>query len=163
MWYVNSVCVKVFYQHDHFYRKWGYRILLQLVREMVYISANKVNFKICYNIGLCLLAVFLCIGMMQCIRWIQVYDAVHRICSKYFSVLVLISYDDEEGPQVYRVDPAGYYRGMRGVGVGVKQQPANSFLEKKLKKKTDYNYEETIQVNSDCHCCACLFYQIGHG
>lgn len=60
--------------------------------------------------------------------------------------MLLISYDDEEGPQIFRVDPAGYYRGMRGVGVGVKQQPANSFLEKKLKKKTDYDYEGTVQV-----------------
>lgn len=40
----------------------------------------------------------------------------------------------------------GSCRGMRGVSVGVKQQPANSFLEKKLKKKTDYNEAETIQV-----------------
>lgn len=39
------------------------------------------------------------------------------------------------------------FRGMRGVSVGVKQQPANSFLEKKLKKKTDYNEAETIQVS----------------
>lgn len=62
--------------------------------------------------------------------------------------MLLISYDDEEGPQIFRVDPAGYYRGMRGVGVGVKQQPANSFLEKKLKKKTDYDYEGTVQVCS---------------
>lgn len=63
-----------------------------------------------------------------------------------FLVMLLISYDDEEGPQIFRVDPAGYYRGMRGVGVGVKQQPANSFLEKKLKKKTDFNYDGTVQV-----------------
>ncbi|VDK80637.1 unnamed protein product [Litomosoides sigmodontis] len=65
-------------------------------------------------------------------------------------VMLLISYDDEEGPQIFRVDPAGYYRGMRGVGVGVKQQPANSFLEKKLKKKTDYDYEGTVQLALEC-------------
>jgi len=64
--------------------------------------------------------------------------------------MLLISYDDECGPQVFRVDPAGYYRGMRGVGVGVKQQPANSFLEKKLKKKTDYDFEGTIQLALEC-------------
>lgn len=60
--------------------------------------------------------------------------------------MLLISYDDEKGPQIFRVDPAGYYRGMRGCGVGVKQQPANSFLEKKLKKKTDFSYKEAVQV-----------------
>lgn len=71
-----------------------------------------------------------------------------RIDSLMIVVMLLISYDDEEGPQIFRVDPAGYYRGMRGVGVGVKQQPANSFLEKKLKKKTDYDYDGTVQVCS---------------
>lgn len=35
--------------------------------------------------------------------------------------LLMISYDDEDGPCVYRVDPAGYYRGMKGVAIGVKQ------------------------------------------
>lgn len=58
----------------------------------------------------------------------------------------MISYDDEDGVLIYRVDPAGYYRSMRAVSVGVKQQAATSFLEKKFKKKTDYNEEETIQL-----------------
>jgi hypothetical protein len=35
---------------------------------------------------------------------------------------------------------------MRAMGLGVKQQAANSFLEKKFKKKADYGYEETVQV-----------------
>lgn len=35
---------------------------------------------------------------------------------------------------------------MRGVAVGVKQQSANSFLEKKFKKRTDYSTEETIEL-----------------
>jgi len=61
--------------------------------------------------------------------------------------MLLISYDDEDGPKIYRVDPAGYYKGIRGIGVGVKQQGANSFLEKKLKKRTDYTQEETIQLS----------------
>ncbi|KAK0404583.1 hypothetical protein QR680_017524 [Steinernema hermaphroditum] len=52
------------------------------------------------------------------------------------AAMILISYDDEDGPQV----------GMRGVSVGVKQQPANSFLEKRLKKKLDYDHNETIQL-----------------
>ncbi|MFH4977175.1 hypothetical protein AB6A40_003884 [Gnathostoma spinigerum] len=64
--------------------------------------------------------------------------------------MLMISYDDENGPQIFRVDPAGYYRGMRGVGVGVKQQPANSFLEKKLKKKTDFDFTETVELALEC-------------
>lgn len=58
----------------------------------------------------------------------------------------MIAFDDEEGVQVFRVDPAGYYRSMKAVSAGVKQQPATSFLEKKFKKKSDYNEEETVQL-----------------
>ncbi|KAF1750960.1 hypothetical protein GCK72_017511 [Caenorhabditis remanei] len=60
--------------------------------------------------------------------------------------LLFISYDDEKGPEVYRVDPAGYYRGMKGVSVGVKQVPATSFLEKKIKKKSELNSTETVEL-----------------
>ena len=34
--------------------------------------------------------------------------------------------------------------------VGAKQTEANSFLEKKFKKKESYNHDETIQVAINC-------------
>lgn len=64
--------------------------------------------------------------------------------------MVLIAYDDENGPCVYKTDPAGYYCGYRAISVGVKQTEANSYLEKKLKKKTDFNEEEAIQMAVTC-------------
>lgn len=64
--------------------------------------------------------------------------------------MVLIAMDDELGPSVYKTDPAGYYCGYRAVSVGVKQTEANSYLEKKLKKKTDFNEEEAIQMAITC-------------
>lgn len=64
--------------------------------------------------------------------------------------MVLIAYDDEKGPCVYKTDPAGYYCGYRAISVGVKQTEANSYLEKKLKKKADYNEEEAIQLAITC-------------
>ncbi|KHJ76934.1 peptidase, T1 family [Oesophagostomum dentatum] len=60
--------------------------------------------------------------------------------------MIMISFDDEDGAVVFKVDPAGYYRGMKAVSVGVKQVTASSFLEKKIKKKADLNYDETIQL-----------------
>lgn len=61
--------------------------------------------------------------------------------------MMLIGMDDELGPQLYKTDPAGYYSGFKACAVGVKQTEANSFFEKKMKKKPNWTQEETIQVN----------------
>jgi 20S proteasome subunit alpha 1 len=49
-----------------------------------------------------------------------------------FAGIILIAYDDELGPCVYKTDPAGYYCGARACGAGAKNTEVNSFLEKKL-------------------------------
>lgn len=49
-------------------------------------------------------------------------------------------------PLLFKTDPAGYYCGYRGCAVGVKATEACNYLEKKLKKKTDYDDEGTIQL-----------------
>ena len=64
--------------------------------------------------------------------------------------MILIAYDDETGACVYKTDPAGYYSAYKAVSVGAKQTEANSFLEKKFKKKESYNHDETIQVAINC-------------
>jgi len=60
--------------------------------------------------------------------------------------MILIGIDDERGPQLYKTDPAGYYCGFKGCSVGIKQTEANSFLEKKIKKKHAWTQSETIEV-----------------
>ena len=67
--------------------------------------------------------------------------------------MILISYDDERGPQLYKSDPAGYYCGYHAVSVGVKQTEANNYLEKKIRKKPSWSYLETVNVRDiTCSC-----------
>lgn len=63
--------------------------------------------------------------------------------------MVLIAYDDQNGPCVYKADPAGYFCAYRAVSVGSKQTEANSFLEKKFKKRQDYSHDEAVQVRNN--------------
>ena len=58
--------------------------------------------------------------------------------------MIAIGYDN--GPHLYKSDPAGYLCGYRATSSGVKQLEANSFLEKAIKKKEDYTKNEAIQV-----------------
>jgi len=61
--------------------------------------------------------------------------------------MILIGWDIELGPQVYKTDPAGYYCGYRATSAGVKATEANSQLEKKMKSKTtELSYEEALEV-----------------
>lgn len=64
--------------------------------------------------------------------------------------MILIAYDDEHGACIYKTDPAGYYCGFRAISVGSKQTEANSYLEKKLKKRADMNENEVIQLAISC-------------
>ncbi|KAK9511629.1 hypothetical protein O3M35_000251 [Rhynocoris fuscipes] len=64
--------------------------------------------------------------------------------------MILIAYDKERGPLVYKTDPAGYFCSYRAISVGSKQTEANTYLEKKLKKKQDYSLDEAIQLAISC-------------
>jgi len=64
--------------------------------------------------------------------------------------MVLISCDDESGPLIYKTDPAGYFCSFRATSVGVKQQQANTFLEKKIRKQADHTKDEVIELAIQC-------------
>src|SRR5712671_6384224 len=48
--------------------------------------------------------------------------------------MVLIGIDLERGPQIFKLDPAGYFVGFHATAAGQKQQEAMNHLEKKWKK-----------------------------
>lgn len=60
--------------------------------------------------------------------------------------MILIAYDDEKGPLLYKCDPAGYYVGYKATTAGAKAQEAVNFLEKKLKKEPKLNDEDAVEV-----------------
>ena len=69
----------------------------------------------------------------------------------FVSAMILIGYDDVSGAQLYKTDPAGYFCGYKATSAGVKQMEANSFLEKKIKKKQDFDNDEAIEVAPCVH------------
>ncbi|XP_068437055.1 proteasome subunit alpha type-6a [Clinocottus analis] len=64
--------------------------------------------------------------------------------------MMVVGLDEELGPQLYKCDPAGYYCGFKATAAGVKQTEATSFLEKKVKKKLDWTYQQTIETAISC-------------
>lgn len=47
--------------------------------------------------------------------------------------MILGAVDDEAGPQIFRVDPAGHFVGFKACSAGVKEQEAMNWLEKKVR------------------------------
>lgn len=94
----------------------------------------------------------------------QVYTQ-HAFMRPLGVVTMYCGIDEEEGPQLFRCDPAGHYLGYRGCAAGAKEQEANNYLEKKFKalaeaeKKTpgsgELNYQQTVEVNAWSFAC-CL-------
>merc|ERR1712168_828360 len=60
--------------------------------------------------------------------------------------MILVGIDEDGRPQLFKTDPAGYYCGYKATSAGVKQNEANSYLEKKMKKKQQYSYKEAVEM-----------------
>lgn len=73
----------------------------------------------------------------------QVYT--QRAAMRPYGVsMILVGIDPERGPQIFKIDPAGYYVGFRATAAGVKQTEATNFLEKQFKKSSATSSTTTV-------------------
>jgi|Transcript_41150 20S proteasome subunit alpha 1 len=74
----------------------------------------------------------------------QVYTQ-HAYMRPFAVTAILFSIDDEKGPSLFMLDPAGYYSGYKACAAGAKENEAQNALEKVVKKKQALPESETIQ------------------
>ncbi|KAL3792308.1 hypothetical protein HJC23_006220 [Cyclotella cryptica] len=65
-------------------------------------------------------------------------------------VLLLVGVDEEKGPIVLKVDPAGHFLPFKGTASGAKEQEATNFLEKRVDAIPNYTVDETIRTAIVC-------------
>jgi 20S proteasome subunit alpha 1 len=84
----------------------------------------------------------------------QVYTQ-HAYMRPLGVIPIIIGVDEERGPQLYKVDPAGYYVGYKATAAGAKDQEAINHLEKRHKAAAaaagagaapGYTLDETVQA-----------------
>lgn len=75
----------------------------------------------------------------------QVYTQ-HAYMRPLGVVSMIIGIDEERGPQLYKLDPAGYYVGYKATSAGQKDQEAENFLEKRFKSNPQYTFDQAVQA-----------------
>jgi len=75
----------------------------------------------------------------------QVYTQ-HAFMRALGVVTIFAGIDDDKGPQLYRVDPAGHYVGYKACSAGQKEQACNNTLEKRLKANPNMTLDQAVET-----------------
>ncbi|ONK66078.1 uncharacterized protein A4U43_C06F3930 [Asparagus officinalis] len=82
-------------------------------------------------------------------KWIadksQIYTQ-HAYMRPLGVAAMILGIDEENGPQLFKCDPAGHFFGHKATSAGLKEQEAINFLEKKMKNDPSFSYDETVQT-----------------
>ena len=105
-------------------------------------EANEFSHKYGYDIPCHVLA-------LKLANICQVYTQ-HASMRALGVIAFLISVDEEKGPQLYKVDPAGHFWGYKATSAGTKDQEAQNYLEKKIKANPAMDHETTVQTAITC-------------
>lgn len=71
----------------------------------------------------------------------------------YAVELMLVAIDDEKGPLLLKINPAGHFLGYFATSSGVKEQEAQNYLEKHYKERNGFKQlsdKEAIKVAIEC-------------
>ncbi|KAH7649811.1 hypothetical protein FG379_002525 [Cryptosporidium bovis] len=63
---------------------------------------------------------------------------------------MFISIDDEDGPSIFKIDPAGYFASYKACAVGTKEREGNNALEKVIKNESLKTQEEVVSAGINC-------------
>jgi 20S proteasome subunit alpha 1 len=74
----------------------------------------------------------------------------HAYMRPYGVTTIFFGIDEEKGPQLFKVDPAGKYYGCKACAAGSKEEEATSGLEKIIKKKENSTESDTITNTIAC-------------
>lgn len=61
------------------------------------------------------------------------------------AMCILGAVDEEHGPQLFKVDPAGHYFPYFATAAGAKENEANNFLEKKVDELAEYDTDQIVR------------------
>eukprot|EP01084_Bolivina_argentea_P317368 550242_1 len=64
--------------------------------------------------------------------------------------VILIAVDDEKGPQIFKVDPAGHYYPYKATSSGAKEQDVMNWLEKRVDELDGLDSVATVRLAIQC-------------